>query len=308
MKKGAQSRTWLMKASPCVRPTGFEDIVPSHTSFERCVENFSTPLRIIYDHEIIMYRDCSCKVEFEDRELLCAPGSFIIIPPGKWHSEVCVETNGGYRYWCHFDWQFQSVRANAPIMTFATNKPRYELCHPAPEFVPMELLHGKIPCPERAYELAERLKALTVSGSHHEMLIAGAVLHELLVELLDAAPVSEEAAPGGEEKEAPLASRMRRALDLASASQRGETKMAELLSEFNYSYEHLCRVFKEAYGVSPLRYLHAQQITKAKTLLRGSELSIAEICFNIGMNSPAYFTKTFRELTGKTPSAYRNAL
>jgi AraC-like DNA-binding protein len=306
MKRGTQSRTWLMKAAPCLRPIGFGDQVPSHTSYGRCDDSFSTPLRIIYDHELIMYRNCICSIEFEDGEIICEPDTFIIIPPGKWHSEVCIETNGGCRYWCHFDWQFQSVGANSPVMTFATNKPHYELCHPAPDFVPPDLQQGKMPRPEQAYELAERLKSLSASGSHHEMLIAGTVLHELLIELLDEAP--EEEGPDAQEGAGrlSLASRLRRSLDLAASQRHDDAKMTEALSGFNYSYEHLCRIFKAAYGISPLRYMRAQQITKAKTLLRNSELSISEICFNIGMNSPAYFAKTFRVFTGRTPSEYRN--
>jgi len=295
-----------MKAAPCIRPVGFEDSVPSHTSYGKCESGFSTPLRIIYDHELIMYRDCVCSMEFEDGEMICGPGSFIIIPPGKWHSEACLETNGGYRYWCHFDWQFQSVVANSPVMTFAAKKPRYELCHPAPDFVPLELQSGEIPNPERAYMLAERLKSLTASGSHHDLLIAGTVLHELLIELLDKSPVEGDADVQEDRKTLSLASRMRRTLDLAASQRRDGSKISEPLSEFNYSYEHLCRVFKGAYGISPLRYLHAQQITKAKTLLRNTDMSVSEICFDIGMNSPAHFAKTFRAFTGKTPSDYRN--
>ena len=304
MSQNAPSNTWLWRISPCLRPAGGEDSVRPHTSYGRCAANFSTPWRIIYDHELIMYRDCTCRLEFEDRELICPPDTFVIIPPGKWHSEVCQQTRRGHRYWCHFDWAFQSLQADAPVMSFATNRPRYELGHPPPDFIPLGLLHGKIAHPAQAYALGEKLKTLASAGTAHEMLLAGPVLHELLIELLDTPRLDQEQ-PHADHREVSIASRIRAALDKIASKPHRNRKLSDALSGLNYSYEHLCRVFKKMYGVSPLRYVHAQQMTRAKVLLRKSDLNISEICFNIGMNSPAYFTRTFHSFVGKTPSEYR---
>jgi len=294
-----------MKAAPCVRPTGGQDAVLSHTAFGRCPSGFSTPLRMIYDHELIIYRNCTCCLEFEDREFICTPNTFIIIPPGKWHSERCLRSRAGDRYWCHFDWQFQNLQPDSPVMSFAQNRPSYELCHPAPDFVPHEIQHGKIPVPSKTYKLARKLQSLTSTGLPHEMLLAGPALHELLIQLLDVPEQASDPAPPGDTGYS-LASRVRQILDVVASRPPENLMMSKALSQFNYSYEHLCRVFKKAYGVSPLRYVHAQQITRAKALLKNSELNVAEICFVIGMNSPAYFTKIFRKMIGKTPSEYRS--
>jgi AraC-like DNA-binding protein len=137
------------------------------------------------------------------------------------------------------------------------------------------------------------------------MLLAGPTLHELLIELLDT-PRQDMAFASGEANQFLLASRVRRTLDMVASKPPKYLKMNRILSPFGYSYEHLCRVFKKAYGVSPLQYVHTQQIMRAKILLKDSELNVAEICFAIGMNSPAYFAKVFRTLIGKTPSDYRN--
>ena len=304
MPQSSPSITWLMRISPCLRPTGGEGPVQSHTSYGKCDPHFSTPLRIIYDHELIMYRNCTCRLEFDDREIICTPDTFIIIPPGKWHSEVCPQAHRGYRYWCHFDWTFQSVKADSPVMSFATNRPRYDLCHPPPDFIPQELLHGKISNPDKAYALGEKLKTLASVGTAHEMLLAGTVLHELLIELLDTPRVIHDQLQG-DYRDISIASRIRCALDKIASKPYKNLKLSDALSELNYSYEHLCRVFKKMYGVSPLHYVHAQQMTRAKVLLKKSDLNISEICVGIGMNSPAYFTKTFRSFVGKTPSEYR---
>jgi AraC-like DNA-binding protein len=299
--------SWLMKVSPVLRRTDRDDVVQSHTSHGRCPAHFSTPARIIYDHELILYRNCTCSVEFDDCEVTCPPDSFIIIPPGKWHSEFCHKSRGGQRYWCHFDWVFHSSRTDSPVMSFAVNRARYELCHAAPGFIPPKLLYGKIPDPPNVYALGERLKSLTCAGSAHEMLIAGTVLHELLIHLLDTGQTTHARAHANE-RSLSLASRMRQILDVTALKSNKSLKLSAAFSDLNSSYEHLCRVFKEAYGVSPLRYVHTHQMTRARTLLKNSDLTVSEICFSVGMNSPAHFTKIFRSLVGKTPSEYRKGL
>lgn len=65
------------------------------------------------------------------------------------------------------------------------------------------------------------------------------------------------------------------------------------------------RCFRNSIGQSPMEYLIAYRINMAKKLLRSSQLSVGEIAGRTGFNSSAYFTKIFRQLTEKTPLAYR---
>lgn len=295
------SMAWLAKISPFPRIPAAN--TGSHASLDRCLTDYSMPTRIIYDHELILYRDCTCVLELEEDEIVCSPDSFIIIPPGVWHSEICQKSRHGYRYWCHFDWTFQG-KPESPVATFALHRPRYELCHPVPDFVPQKLFQGKIPNPKIAYAYGERLRDLTVNKTPHEMLLAGTVLHALLVELLDSPQAPSESSSDRTQSRA-LASRIRSVLDCTALSRCRSRKVSSLFAGFKYSYEHLCRLFRQTYGVSPLQYLQRRQISKAKMLLRKSDLNISEICSAIGMNSPAYFTKLFRRLIGKTPSEYK---
>jgi transcriptional regulator GlxA family with amidase domain len=68
---------------------------------------------------------------------------------------------------------------------------------------------------------------------------------------------------------------------------------------------HLSREFKLAYGESPYSYLMTRRIERAMALLRGSELSVTEICFAVGCSSLGTFTTRFTELVGAPPSTYR---
>jgi AraC-like DNA-binding protein len=68
---------------------------------------------------------------------------------------------------------------------------------------------------------------------------------------------------------------------------------------------HLSREFKLAYGESPYSYLMTRRIERAMALLRGSDLSVTDICFAVGCSSLGTFTTRFTELVGVPPSVYR---
>jgi AraC-like DNA-binding protein len=68
---------------------------------------------------------------------------------------------------------------------------------------------------------------------------------------------------------------------------------------------HLSRQFKLAYGEAPYSYLMTRRIERAMALLRGSDLSVTDICFEVGCASLGTFSTRFSELVGVPPSTYR---
>jgi AraC-like DNA-binding protein len=68
---------------------------------------------------------------------------------------------------------------------------------------------------------------------------------------------------------------------------------------------HLSRQFRRAYGESPYGYLMTRRIERAMALLRRGDLSVTEVCFEVGCSSPGTFSTRFTELVGVPPSAYR---
>src|SRR4051812_40960186 len=75
----------------------------------------------------------------------------------------------------------------------------------------------------------------------------------------------------------------------------------------NMSAGHLSRQFKLAYGESPYAYLMTRRIERAMALLRRGDLSVTEVCFEVGCSSLGTFSTRFTELVGVSPSAYRAA-
>ncbi len=73
----------------------------------------------------------------------------------------------------------------------------------------------------------------------------------------------------------------------------------------NISYYNFSRLFKEATGMNYSEYTNAVRIGHAEGLLMNTELTVAEIAEAIGVDTPSYFTKLFKQVIGFSPSEYR---
>ena len=68
---------------------------------------------------------------------------------------------------------------------------------------------------------------------------------------------------------------------------------------------HLSRQFRAAFGESPYSYLMTRRIERAMALLRRGDMSVTEVCFEVGCASLGTFSSRFSELVGMPPSEYR---
>lgn len=78
-----------------------------------------------------------------------------------------------------------------------------------------------------------------------------------------------------------------------------------LARDSHMSSGHFSRQFKAAFGESPYSYLMTRRIERAMALLRVGDLSVTEVCFEVGCASLGTFTTRFKELVGVSPGEYR---
>ena len=79
----------------------------------------------------------------------------------------------------------------------------------------------------------------------------------------------------------------------------------ELAREIHLSRSQLHRKIKALTGMSASIYIRHIRLQKAKELLYTSELSIAEIAYQVGFKTPVYFSQIFKETFGESPNATR---
>ena len=102
-----------------------------------------------------------------------------------------------------------------------------------------------------------------------------------------------------------LLRRLLRAKDRMDAASNEAWPVQRLARVSGVSEAHFARSFKQAFGVPPHRYLLTRRIERAMALLRDTELAITEIAFQTGWESLGTFGRTFRDITGESPSAIR---
>ena len=78
-----------------------------------------------------------------------------------------------------------------------------------------------------------------------------------------------------------------------------------LARDAHMSPGHFSRSFRAAFGETPYSYLMTRRIERAKALLRRGDLSVTEVCMEVGCTSLGSFSTRFTELVGESPSAYR---
>jgi AraC-like DNA-binding protein len=72
------------------------------------------------------------------------------------------------------------------------------------------------------------------------------------------------------------------------------------------SEAHFIRSFRTVFGETPHRYLQRRRVERAMFLLRETDRSVTDVCFDVGFMSLGTFSRTFREVVGETPSEYRS--
>jgi AraC-like DNA-binding protein len=73
------------------------------------------------------------------------------------------------------------------------------------------------------------------------------------------------------------------------------------------SEAHFIRSFRATFGETPHRYLQRRRVERAMFLLRQTDQSVTDICLDVGFASLGTFTRTFRDIVGETPTAFRRS-
>ncbi|WP_293785278.1 AraC family transcriptional regulator [uncultured Pedobacter sp.] len=84
-----------------------------------------------------------------------------------------------------------------------------------------------------------------------------------------------------------------------------ELSVTSLASRVNQHPDYFSRLFKIFTGQRPVSYILEKRIERAQYLLATSRLSYSEIATQTGFDNLSYFSKSFKKLTGMSPSAYK---
>lgn len=98
---------------------------------------------------------------------------------------------------------------------------------------------------------------------------------------------------------------LRRVTDYLQEHLAEDPALGKLAQLVGLSPKHFSRVFRRSTGIGPNQWLAKQRVARARELLAGGTLSIAEIALSCGFADQSHLTVTFRRVTGTTPGRFR---
>src|SRR5262249_11428163 len=84
-------------------------------------------------------------------------------------------------------------------------------------------------------------------------------------------------------------------------------RLAQLAEVAHLSAYHFARQFKVATGLPPHQYVVLRRLERAKLLLQGGDLSLAEVAAGTGFTDQSKFCHTFKRLVGVSPRHFRKS-
>ncbi len=259
---------WPLEARARVNVAGFFAIGP---------DRFETAYRIPH-HSVHLYT-YAAQMSWGGRVVRLAPGDLTLTPAGV-ESRYALPFRG--QHWCI---HFQALEAGAEAVT-----------------LPLHLSSGS-----RRDEMADHFRRVihwkhgerTAADNPIHEALASAALQELLLSLALLRP-RPEAAPLSRTDLA--LERFARTLEEHLTEEHPLVEWARLA---NLSPAYLARQFRRRYGETLARYIRRKRIERAQALLQATQLPVKVIGAQVGYPDPQHFNKRFREITGSSPSRFR---
>lgn len=216
-------------------------------------------------------------------ELVTQAGDAIFLRPHTLH-DYSVEA--GLEYW-HLLWTHFHPRAH------------WAAYLQLPEVAPGLLhLHVAGPERERVEERFAEVHTLATGGLERREDFAMNALEETLLVLDTLNPRAHRT----------LDPRVARAQALLRERLAGRVTLAELAAACHLSESRLSHLFREQTGATPLQFLEAERLERAKRLLELTPITVQDVAAEVGFENPFYFTRRFRRYTGRSPRAFRQTV
>jgi AraC-like DNA-binding protein len=106
----------------------------------------------------------------------------------------------------------------------------------------------------------------------------------------------------------PVFRRLCRARDQLATVEEPRSSVRQIALDARISPFHFIRQFEAVFGLTPHQFRTAARIDRAKRLLAAGELSVTDVCMEVGFSSLGSFSDLFTRRVGVSPSAYRRQM
>jgi len=228
----------------------------------------------------------------------CEAGHVYLIPPGVWHAYARCKNLELYN--CHLS----QPLLDGPL-AWATEDPSMRMfLKPDPWHGSSCVLTWKLPkqaVPQLRTLLSELLLCYQKSGGARRGKLVGRLL--LLLDF-----VAHHGRPTHNPNTTPVHSAVRRAAQQFQSDPARAWSLPELADELRINPSYLVRIFRQATGCAPMKFLAKERAHKAAQLLLTSELPVSEIGARVGWDEPKQFARSFHQHFGESATQFRQRL
>ncbi|WOF24399.1 AraC family transcriptional regulator [Microbacterium betulae] len=253
-----------------VRVRAWHPAVPSLREVYHAGFDHAYPLHTHDDWAVMLVDDGEVVYGLDGGEHRATPAAVTLLPPAVPHDGRSAIEGRGYRkrvLYLERDWLSGSAQS------LAVRRPTL---HEDSSLVAARRVHAALQKPGDA-----------MAAEHWLLVLRDHVLAHL-------------GSPTPALRDAPLARRLRALIDDRLVE---PLTIAAAADELRVHPSHLVRVFSQAYGIAPHRYLVARRVDLARRLLVGGHRPAAAAAM-AGFHDQAHLTRHFRRILGVTPSAF----
>lgn len=219
-------------------------------------------------------------IKIGDREYHPKKGQMVLMPAGILQSYSVVNSNTFKKYWCHFTAKIGDIN----LFDFID----------VPNII-------NVDDNEKLMELFEELIAAQENQKLYSLLKEKAILTEIISYYLEKAQADNFKLSKFSSVE-----KINSVLKYIQEHISENITVEILANHVHFHPNYFTNVFKKYMGMPPIQYINKIKYEKAKYLLKTTGLHINEIASRTGFCDIYYFSKSFKNYSGYSPSDFRN--
>ena len=224
------------------------------------------------------------------KEYSLSPNQYLILGADREHAGTKPSAAGLSYYWCHF-------YINGQYRTFldADGREFIEFGSGAEFLLPM---YGSCSDTSRIHLLFHQLIDSSRASSSHSKFITNGFLDIIFAELSSLRDGKSQSDKGSR-----MSENITEWIKLNATQLRG---VDEIAAHFGYNSEYLTTMIKKATGKSLIDHINENRISRARELLRTSDMTVRNISYECGFSDEKYFSRVFKRYCDMTPTEFRN--
>ena len=241
------------------------------------------------DYELIVMTEGTLYLNYNSENFIVKNGEYLLLPPSSsWRQGI--QPSYCAFYWLHFTTQ----PGNLPLVLTPD-----AVLPPPPQYFTIPQT-GIIPKPEKVVILMKQLQDIV--KNKYPAIALDAMSTSILTELygqLTLIPPVENYSENQKQIYYDI-------MDYVKTNISRNIKISEIAAAFGYNEKYISHRFVEICGIPLKQYILKTKIEQANYMLTDTNKSIAEIAKELGYSDSHNFSRTYKKITGLSPSEYRN--